>query len=71
MSAKLQLFVWMGLDDAAKTVQHNPYDGEISVFAETVRSRMIAPSTLFSLVELQNSHFRNILIIQIKSSLRS
>ena len=36
LPAKLQLFIWMGLDDAAKSIQHRPYDGEISVFAETV-----------------------------------
>ena len=36
LPGKLQLFIWMGLDDAAKKIQHKPYGGEISVFAETV-----------------------------------
>ena len=36
MPAKLQLFVWMGLEDHAKDITHAPLDGEISVFAETV-----------------------------------
>ncbi|XP_063692173.1 myoferlin-like isoform X7 [Bolinopsis microptera] len=35
LPAKLQVFVWMGLEDHAKGIQHKPLDGEISVFAET------------------------------------
>ena len=40
MPAKLQLFVWMGLEDHAKDITHAPLDGEISVFAETVSLRL-------------------------------
>lgn len=36
LPGKLQLFIWMGLEDAAKRTVHKPYSGEISVFAETV-----------------------------------
>lgn len=43
LPAKLQLFIWMGLDDAAKSIQHRPYDGEISVFAETYENMVFVP----------------------------
>lgn len=40
LPAKLQVFVWMGLEDHAKGIQHKPLDGEISVFAETYENQI-------------------------------
>ena len=49
MPAKLQLFVWMGLEDHAKDITHAPLDGEISVFAETVSWRTEVKDRISSL----------------------
>ena len=35
-SGKLELCLWLGLDENVKATQQKPYGGEVSVFAETV-----------------------------------